>query len=81
MNLFAQPDHELLVGPPELLDLEHLNAEHGAWGGQFLRNALALEILAQLTPRVPGLVVKGGTLLQSRLQWPPRPARRDLDGR
>lgn len=79
MNLFHPDDHDRLVADPDLFDADRLQDTYGAWGGQFLRNALALEVLAQLTPRVPGLVVKGGTLLQSRLQWPPRRASVDLD--
>ena len=79
MNLFHPDDHERLVADASLFDADQLEATYGPWGRQLLRNALALEVLAHLTPRVPGLLLKGGTLLQSRLQWPPRRASVDLD--
>lgn len=43
------------------------------------RAALAMEVAHQLAKRVPGLVLKGGTPLQARLNWPPRRASVDVD--
>lgn len=79
MNLFAKPDHEQLVAPPDLFDREQLVDEHGAWGHQLLRAATAMETLAQITNRDATVLLKGGTLLQHSLAWPPYRASVDLD--
>lgn len=78
--LFHVQDDERLVADPEMFDLDHLEKEYGSWGSQFLRNSIALEIMYQLIRRSDEpIVLKGGTLLQSRLQWPPVRASIDLD--
>ena len=79
MNLFAEPDQRELVGPPTLFDGEALQEEHGDWGHQLLRAATALEILSQITRRGLSVLLKGGTLLQNSLVWPPYRASVDLD--
>lgn len=79
MNLFAEPDQPNLVGPSRLFDREHLIEGHGDWGHQLLRAATALEMLAQITDRYPDILLKGGTLLQNSLDWPPPRASVDLD--
>jgi predicted nucleotidyltransferase component of viral defense system len=79
MNLFAAKDHENLLAPAETFDEDALRQAHGTWGGQLLRNCLALEVLAQLRGRTEDLLFKGGTLLQSRLAWPPLRASVDID--
>lgn len=79
MNLFAEQDHPNLVGPSTLFEREHLIEEHGDWGHQLLRAATALEMLAQITDRYPEILLKGGTLLQNSLDWPPARASVDLD--
>ncbi|MGQ0534961.1 MAG: nucleotidyl transferase AbiEii/AbiGii toxin family protein [Methanobacteriota archaeon] len=38
-----------------------------------------MEIAHQLARRIPGLVLKGGTSLQSRISWPPQRASVDVD--
>lgn len=79
MNLFDPADHDHLVGPPHLFDREHLQEKHDAWGHQLLRAATALEFLAQITRHTDDILVKGGTLLQNSLSWPPLRASVDLD--
>lgn len=79
MNLFAEPDHAQLIGPPSLFDGEGLQNEHGDWGHQLLRAATAMEMLTQITERDQSVLVKGGTLLQHSLEWPPYRASVDLD--
>lgn len=79
MNLFAESDHIRLNADPELFDRTRLMDEHGPWGHQLLRAATALEILTQLTDRTDDVLLKGGTLLQNSLGWPPPRASVDLD--
>lgn len=79
MNLFAGADRSKLVGPPNLFDGEALQEEHGDWGHQLLRAAVALEMLTQITQRDEEILLKGGTLLQNSLAWPPYRASVDLD--
>lgn len=79
MNLFAEPDRRELVGPPTLFDGEALREAHGDWGHQLLRAATALEMLSQITRRGLSVLLKGGTLLQNSLAWPPYRASVDLD--
>lgn len=79
MNLFAERDRSRLVGPPALFDSEALQEEHGDWGHQLLRAAVALEMLTQITQRDRSVLLKGGTLLQNSLAWPPYRASVDLD--
>jgi hypothetical protein len=79
MNLFAEADRGKLVAPPSLFDREALREEHGDWGHQLLRAATAMEILAQITDREFTVLLKGGTLLQHSLEWPPYRASVDLD--
>jgi hypothetical protein len=79
MNLFAESDRGKLVAPPSLFDREALREEHGDWGHQLLRAATAMEILAQITDRDLTVLLKGGTLLQHSLEWPPYRASIDLD--
>lgn len=79
MNLFAQSDRRKLVAPPSLFDREMLREEHGDWGHQLLRAATAMELLAQITDRNLTVLLKGGTLLQHSLEWPPYRASVDLD--
>lgn len=63
MNLFAEEDRPKLVGPPTLFDRAALREEHGDWGHQLLRAAVALEMLTQITQRDQRVLLKGGTLL------------------
>jgi hypothetical protein len=79
MNLFAEPDYAHLVGPPSLFDDAALQDEHGDWGHQLLRAAIAMEMLTQITERDQTVLLKGGTLLQHSLEWPPYRASVDLD--
>lgn len=79
MNLFAEEDRSELAGPPNLFDSRALNEEHGDWGHQLLRAAVAIEMLAQITRRDQRVLLKGGTLLQNSLEWPPYRASVDLD--
>lgn len=79
MNLFAESDHRKLVAPPSLFDREILREEHGDWGHQLLRAATAMEMLTQITDRNLTVLLKGGTLLQHSLEWPPYRASVDLD--
>lgn len=79
MNLFAESDWGQLVGPPSLFDRESLREDHGDWGHQLLRAATAMEMLAQITDRDLPVLLKGGTLLQHSLEWPPYRASVDLD--
>lgn len=79
MNLFAEEDRPKLVGPPILFEREALREEHGDWGHQLLRAAVALEMLTQITLRNQRVLLKGGTLLQNSLEWPPYRASVDLD--
>jgi len=79
MNLFAEADRSKLVGPRKLFDRESLKEEHGDWGHQLLRAAVALETLTQITRRDQRVLLKGGTLLQNSLEWPPYRASVDLD--
>lgn len=79
MNLFAESDRQSLVAPPSLFDREILREEHGDWGHQLLRAATAMEMLAQITDRDLTVLLKGGTLLQHSLEWPPYRASVDLD--
>lgn len=79
MNLFAEQDRSQLVGPPYLFDGAALKEEHGDWGHQLLRAAIALETLTQITRRGQRVLLKGGTLLQNSLAWPPYRASVDLD--
>lgn len=79
MNLFAESDQDQLVGPPRLFDSEVLRDEHGDWGHQLLRAATAMEMLTQITKRGQTVLLKGGTLLQHSLEWPPYRASVDLD--
>jgi hypothetical protein len=79
MNLFAESDRGKLVAPPSLFDREYLREEHGDWGHQLLRAATAMEMLTQITDRDLTVLLKGGTLLQHSLEWPPYRASIDLD--
>lgn len=79
MNLFAEADRSQLIGPPYLFDSTVLEEEHGDWGHQLLRAAIALEMLTQITRRDQRIILKGGTLLQNSLTWPPYRASVDLD--
>jgi len=79
MNLFAESDRQKLVASPSLFDRESLQEEHGDWGHQLLRAATAMEMLAQITDRNLTVLLKGGTLLQHSLEWPPYRASVDLD--
>lgn len=79
MNLFAESDRRKLVALPSLFDREILREEHGDWGHQLLRAATAMEMLAQITDRNLTVLLKGGTLLQHSLEWPPYRASVDLD--
>lgn len=79
MNLFAESDRGQLVAPPALFDREILREEHGDWGHQLLRAATAMEMLTQITDRNLTVLLKGGTLLQHSLAWPPYRASIDLD--
>lgn len=79
MSLFAEADRDQLVGRPSLFDREALLADHGDWGHQLLRAATAMELLAQITDRELTVLLKGGTLLQHSLAWPPYRASVDLD--
>ena len=79
MNLFAESDRQKLVASPSLFDRESLQEEHGDWGHQLLRAATAMEMLAQITDRDLTVLLKGGTLLQHSLEWPPYRASVDLD--
>ncbi len=80
MSPFAKPDHPNLFADSEEFDEGRLLDVHGAWGQQRLRNALALEVLSQISTRADEpFLFKGGTLLQSRLRWPPRRASIDVD--
>ena len=79
MNLFAESDRQKLVASPSLFDREFLREKHGDWGHQLLRAATAMEILAQITDRNLSVLLKGGTLLQHSLDWPPYRASVDLD--
>lgn len=79
MNLFAESDRQKLVAPPSLYDREILQEKHGSWGHQLLRAATAMEILAQITGSNLTVLLKGGTLLQHSLEWPPYRASIDLD--
>ncbi len=79
MNLFHDDDHDQLIAPPELFDADVLRAEHEDWGHQLLRAATALEFLAQITERGFEVLLKGGTLLQNSISWPPPRASIDLD--
>lgn len=79
MNLFAEPDRPQLTAPARLFDSAALEAEHGDWGHQLLRAAVALEMLTQITRRDQRVLLKGGTLLQNSLTWPPYRASVDLD--
>ena len=79
MNLFAESDCQKLVAPPSLFDREILQEEHDEWGHQLLRAATAMEMLAQITDRNLAVLLKGGTLLQHSLEWPPYRASVDLD--
>lgn len=79
MNLFVEPDRPQLTGSPHLFDREALAEEHGDWGHQLLRAAIALEMLTQITRQGQRVLLKGGTLLQNSLTWPPYRASVDLD--
>lgn len=79
MNLFAEADRGQLVGHPSLFDRKALMDEHDDWGHQLLRAATAMEVLAQITERDLTVLLKGGTLLQHSLAWPPYRASVDLD--
>lgn len=79
MNLFAESDRGQLTAPANLFDSTDLRSEHGAWGHQLLRAAVALEMLTQITRRSHRILLKGGTLLQNSLAWPPYRASVDLD--
>ncbi len=78
---FKREDHPHLIAPPETFA--------GAWpapkGGRAiaapnaLRSCLALELAHQVARRIPGIVLKGGTLLQARASWPPLRASVDVD--
>jgi len=79
MNLFAEPDRPKLTGSARLFDSRALREEHADWGHQLLRAAVALEMLTQITRRDQTVLLKGGTLLQNSLTWPPYRASVDLD--
>ena len=79
MNLFADPDRPKLTGPAHLFDNTALREEYADWGHQLLRAAVALEMLTQITRRDQTVLLKGGTLLQNSLTWPPYRASVDLD--
>lgn len=79
MNLFTDADHAELIAPPSLFDRTTLQDDHGDWGHQLLRAATAMELLAQITEREATVLLKGGTLLQHSLEWPPYRASVDLD--
>lgn len=79
MNLFAESDRRKLVAPPSLFNRETLRDKHGDWGHQLLRAATAIEMLSQITTRDLTVLLKGGTLLQHSLAWPPYRASVDLD--
>lgn len=77
---FHPDDADRLIAEPTQFDLDALEDGHGSWGSQLLRNVTALEMTFQLTERMDSpVVLKGGTLLQSRLHWPPLRASIDLD--
>jgi hypothetical protein len=79
MSLFAESDRSKLTGPAGLFDNTALREKHADWGHQLLRAAVALEILTQITRRGQSVLLKGGTLLQNSLTWPPYRASVDLD--
>lgn len=76
---FHAADHAQLFAAPHLFDFASLEAEYEAWGRHLYRTSLALEMLAQLLRQRPKTGFRGGTLLQTRIRWPPLRASVDID--
>lgn len=78
---FHPHDAENLIAPYDVFeeDWPALDAGSSVTWNNAVRNCLALELAHQLATDIPGLVLKGGTVLQSRLEWPPMRASIDID--